>query len=52
MRLVDLHNDGRVSLFGANHQGQKIELWENLWLSSCGKGEAYISSGKVGKSGE
>ena len=52
MRLVDLQNDGRVSLFGANHQGQKIEVWQNLWLSSCGKGEAYISSGKVGKSGE
>jgi hypothetical protein len=30
MRLVDLHNDGRISLFGANHQGQKIELWESL----------------------
>ncbi len=30
MRLVDLHGDGRISLFGANHQGQKIELWENL----------------------
>jgi hypothetical protein len=29
MRIVDLANDGRKSLFGANHQGQKIELWEN-----------------------
>jgi hypothetical protein len=30
MRLVDLNNDGVVSLFGANHQGHTIELWQNL----------------------
>ena len=29
MRIVDLAGDGRKSLFGANHQGQKIELWKN-----------------------
>lgn len=29
MRIVDLDGDGVPSLFGANHQSDKVELWRN-----------------------
>lgn len=29
MRLVDIDNDGDIDLYGANWQGNKVELWEN-----------------------
>ena len=29
MRLVDVDNDGDIDLYGANWEGQQIELWEN-----------------------
>jgi hypothetical protein len=29
MRIVDLDGSGRPSLFGANHQENKVELWRN-----------------------
>ncbi len=30
MRIVDVDGDGDVDLYGANHRGRKVELWENL----------------------
>ncbi|MBK8904173.1 MAG: VCBS repeat-containing protein [Anaerolineaceae bacterium] len=30
MRLMDIDNDGDIDLFGANWQGNTVELWENL----------------------
>jgi hypothetical protein len=30
MRVVDVDNDGDMDLYGANWEGRKIELWENL----------------------
>ncbi len=29
MRLVDVDQDGDIDLFGANHQGQQVDLWLN-----------------------
>ncbi|MCI0393217.1 MAG: carbohydrate-binding family 9-like protein [Acidobacteria bacterium] len=29
MRIADIDNDGYPDLFGANHQGHKVELWWN-----------------------
>ncbi|MCA9127777.1 MAG: VCBS repeat-containing protein, partial [Planctomycetales bacterium] len=29
MRLVDVEGDGDIDLFGANHQGQQVDLWIN-----------------------
>ncbi|MDO8545084.1 MAG: VCBS repeat-containing protein [Opitutaceae bacterium] len=30
MRIVDLDGNGAPSLFGANHQSNKVELWRNI----------------------
>lgn len=30
MRLMDIDNDGDIDLFGANWQGNTVELWKNL----------------------
>lgn len=44
MRLVDFDADGDVDLFGANHKGGKIELWENLTRQPPQEGLAFIDT--------
>lgn len=34
MRLLDFDNDGDMDLYGANWQGQDVELWENTICST------------------